>query len=233
MVAVALAAGAVVARATAQSPPPAGPRGPDSFTLRSKAFADNTRIPDKHTVEGADLSPPLAWTNAPAGTKCFAIICEDLDTPRKPFVHWVIYGIPADLKELPEGIARERDLEDPFEARQGISSFSKDNTGWRGPATPKGDRPHRYRFTIYALKDTMPEVKSGLNAELLRRKMQDLILGEASLTGTYSRARKPGEVPPGEQAPERVPGSAPPPEAPKKTAPPGKPADTAPPKSRA
>jgi|GEM_PF-1392889 len=211
-------------------PGAAQPAARDSggFTLRSKAFADSTRIPDRNTIEGEDLSPPLAWSSAPEKTKSFAIICEDIDLRGRPFVHWVIYGIPADVTELPEGLPRERELTTPIAALQGSCSFPKDNTGYRGPATPRGNQPHRYRFTVYALS-AIPEVKPGLNAETIRARMKDMILAEASLIGTYSRARRPGETPPGVQEREVIPGApASPPSAP--NSPPQAPsAPTAPP----
>jgi len=206
-------------RAAPPGAPQAPPPTPDSgatFTLISKAFGDGTRMPDRFTVEGEDLSPPLSWSSAPAGTRSFAIVCEDLDIKPRPWVHWVVYGIPAEVGELPEGIKRERELAEPIVAKQGSNSWSKDNIGYRGPATPRGDQPHRYRFTIYALK-AIPETRPGLNAEALRNRMKDLILAEATLTGTFSRARRPGETPPGVQAPE-LPR---PPQAPKAPAPPG------------
>lgn len=205
--------GAASTAAQAQDPTPgrgappvgpgaqAAPRDPSGFFLRSPAFGDGARIPDKFTVEGEDRSPPLKWGNAPKGTASFALICEDLDTRGRPFVHWVIYGLPADLTELPEGLPRDRELTAPVVARQGTNNFPKEKDGYRGPATPRGDKPHRYRFTLYALK-AVPEVKGGLTAEALRGRMKDLVLAETSFIGTYSRARKPGDTPPGEQAPE-------------------------------
>lgn len=184
------------------------PRTPDSFFLRSSAFGDGARIPDVHTVVGDDRSPPLEWGNAPAGTQSFAIICEDIDIRGRPFVHWVIYAIPAETTSLPEGLPRDRELDEPAGARQGTNGFSKDRDGYRGPATPPGNQPHRYRFTIYALKG-VPETRGGLTADALRQRMKDMILAEASFVGTFSRARRPGETPPGVQEPERPRGSAP------------------------
>jgi len=209
------------ADATAQAPPsgrgaptPGAPQAPteEKFVLQSKVFGDGARIPDRFTVDGEDLSPPLKWSGAPAGTKNFAIICEDIDLRGgRPFSHWVIYGIAGDVTELPEGLPRERELEKPIVAKQGTNSWRKDNTGYRGPATPPGDAPHRYRFTIYALKD-VPDVRPGLNAEALRKRIEDLIIAEASTVGTFSRARKPGETPPGVQEKELP--TAPPPATP-------------------
>ncbi len=195
-----------------------------TFTLRSSAFEDNGRIPDRFTVEGEDRSPPLEWSDAPAGTQGYAIVCEDIDTPR-PFIHWVIYSLAPTVTSLPEGLPRERELTEPLTARQGVTSFGKDHVGYRGPATPRGDKPHRYRFTIYALKAT-PELPPGMPASALRQKIKESILGEATITGTFSRARKPGGTPPGVQEketlpPPKKPGGDAPPSAPP-AAPPGR-----------
>lgn len=223
-VVVGAACGMAIAEASVQAPrpargaqAPAAPQAPseEKFLLHSKVFADGARIPDRFTVEGEDVSPPLKWSGAPAGTKSFAIICEDIDLRGgRPFAHWVIYGIAGDVTELPEALPRERELEKPIVAKQGTNSWRKDNTGYRGPATPPGEAPHRYRFTIYALKE-VPDVRAGLNAEGLRHRIKELILAEATTVGTYSRARKPGETPPGVQekelptAPPQAPGAPP------------------------
>jgi len=231
-----VAQAALASQGTPSAPPAAPPAAPappagggalpnlGAFLLRSSAFAHTERIPDRHTVEGEDLSPPLEWSPAPPGTESYAIICEDLDTQR-PFVHWVIYGIPASVTKLPEGLPRERTLTEPVVAKQGTSSFVKDNLGYRGPATPRGNKPHRYQFTIYALK-AGPDIQPGLVASALRSRIKDQIVAEATLIGTYSRARKPGQTPPGVQEKETLPPPKPPAAPP--TAPSAPPAPSAP-----
>ncbi len=133
-----------------------------------------------------DLSPPLAWSGAPAGTKEFALICDDPDAPSaQPWVHWVLYKIPADAKSLGEGIPRQANPPTPAGAVQGTNSFPKDDIGYRGPAPPKG-KPHHYHFHIYALDTTLPATP-GLDKEKLLAAIKGHILGEGELIGTYQR----------------------------------------------
>ena len=78
--------------------------------IRSSAFGNGEMIPVKHTCDGADFSPSLEWSAAPAGTKSFALICDDPDAPMGTWVHWVIYDIPPSTTLLAEGIKREKEL---------------------------------------------------------------------------------------------------------------------------
>ncbi len=85
-----------------------------AFQLTSPAFAEGQPIPQKYTGEGADVSPPLSWSDLPKGAKELVLICDDPDAPTKdPWVHWVIYKIPATAKGLPEGIPRVARIKDP------------------------------------------------------------------------------------------------------------------------
>ncbi|HVT29153.1 MAG TPA: YbhB/YbcL family Raf kinase inhibitor-like protein, partial [Lacipirellulaceae bacterium] len=117
------------------------------FELTSSAFKRGAPIPRKYTGEGDDASPPLAWSAAPPNTKEFALICDDPDAPSaEPWVHWVIYGIPADVSGLPEGVkTNEAKLAKPVVARQGKNSFTSGATvGYRGPMPPPGHGVHHY-----------------------------------------------------------------------------------------
>src|SRR5258705_11304814 len=118
-----------------------------SPTLR----ADQT-MPRDYTPDGRNLSPPLTWSNVPAGTKEIAVVCEDPDAGNPPpFVHWVIYKIPPTAKGLPEGLPIDPAAAMPAEiagAIQGVSGFRRPI--YRGPAPPPG-KPHHYHFAGYAL----------------------------------------------------------------------------------
>ena len=116
-----------------------------SLTITSPAFSPNGKIPSKCTCDGDDLSPPLAWTGAPAGTKTFALICDDPDAPAGTWVHWVLWNIPADTIALPEGVRPVDRL--PDGTRQGETSFHR--IGYGGPCPPSGT--HHYYFKLYAL----------------------------------------------------------------------------------
>jgi len=79
-----------------------------AFALTCPAFGEGSAIPVRHTCDGDDVSPPLAWRDAPAGTQTFALICDDPDAPAGTWVHWVLYNLPASTSELPENVAKVR-----------------------------------------------------------------------------------------------------------------------------
>src|SRR5881396_476559 len=83
-----------------------------AFELESSAFKAGETIPRKHTCDGGDLSPPLAWTDPPGGTKSFALVCDDPDAPRGTWVHWVLYAVPAASRGMPEGVKTTPTLDD-------------------------------------------------------------------------------------------------------------------------
>jgi len=151
-----------------------------AMDLKSAAFNGGGMIPAKYTCDGMDVSPPLTWDNAPAGTKSFALICDDPDAPVGTWVHWVCYDIPAGTKSLPENVAK---TETPTTGgRQGVNDFRK--AGYGGPCPPGG--VHRYFFKLYAL-DTLLNLTSGTTKQELLKAMECHILGEAQLMGKYKR----------------------------------------------
>jgi len=155
-----------------------------TFTLTSPAFKDQQRIPTQHTGEGADTSPPLAWSAPPAGTKALALLCEDPDAPVGTWDHWLVWNLPGDLRSLPEGVAKTAELPDLGGARQGSNSWPK--IGYYGPMPPKGHGTHHYHFILYAL-DAPLDLKAGAKKPALAAAMKGRILGQARLVGTYSR----------------------------------------------
>jgi Raf kinase inhibitor-like YbhB/YbcL family protein len=160
--------------------------GAMTITLRSTAFSHNQPIPKKYTEDGDDVSPPLAWDGAPQGVQEFALICDDPDAPTpQPWVHWVIYKIPADCRSLPEGVPAQAKLDSPAGALQGRNSWSSGRTiGYRGPAPPSGT--HHYHFRVYAL-DTQLTLGPDADKPALLKAMKGHILAEGLLTGTYKR----------------------------------------------
>jgi Raf kinase inhibitor-like YbhB/YbcL family protein len=153
--------------------------------VTSPAFTQGNAIPKKHTGDGVDVSPPLAWSNLPEKTKELALICSDPDAPNGDWVHWVIYKIPAEAKGLPEGVSRKSRLTDPAGAVQGKNSWTDGNDiGYRGPLPPSG--VHHYHFRLYAL-DAPLEAEPGLDKKGLLGKMKTHILAEGELMGTYQR----------------------------------------------
>jgi len=160
--------------------------------LTSHEFNDGETLKDVFTVEGEDISPPLAWTAPPAGTKSFALICDDPDAPSarnpgpEPWVHWVIFNLPAEARELPAAVSDELELDMFPGARQGRNSWPEHNAGYRGPAPPRGSGPHRYIFHLYALDSSLSLPAGATKVELLSA-MKKHILAEAKLTGIYER----------------------------------------------
>ncbi len=152
-----------------------------SIEVSSPAFQAGATIPKPYTGDGADRSPPLRWSEPPAGTKSLALICDDPDAPRGTWVHWVLFNLPASIRELEEGVPTKETLDNG--AKQGKNDFGK--IGYGGPAPPKG-KPHRYFFKLYAL-DTTLDLPAGTTKAQLEKTMQGHILAEGQLMGIYRR----------------------------------------------
>lgn len=156
-----------------------------SIQVSSEAFRPGTSIPAQFTADGQNVSPPVRWTGLPQGTKELALVVEDPDAPSdEPFVHWVLYKIPADVDGLPPALPHQTRLEAPPGALQGKNSFDK--IGYGGPAPPEGDGPHHYHFHVYALDKPIAE-QGGLDNKSLIAAMSGHILDEGDLVGTYQR----------------------------------------------
>jgi Raf kinase inhibitor-like YbhB/YbcL family protein len=156
-------------------------KGGGTMELKSSTFQNGGEIPRKFTCDANDVSPLLSWDKAPAGTKAFALIADDPDAPAGTWVHWVIYDLPAETKELSEGTATTEAL--PNGAKQGINDFKK--VGYGGPCPPPGPA-HRYFFKLYAL-DGPTNLKPRATKQQLLSAMKGHILGEAELMGRYKR----------------------------------------------
>lgn len=153
------------------------------FTIKATAFKDGETIPKKFTCDGQDYSPELTWENAPAGTKSFALICEDPDAPGGTFIHWVIYDIPANVNKLAENVKKVGLVDDKI--KQGMNDFGR--IGYGGPCPPRGHKPHRYIFKLYALDVETLGLNSGATADQVEAKAKGHILGEAKIMGLYGR----------------------------------------------
>lgn len=144
--------------------------------ISSPAFEGHKRIPDRHTSNGEDVSPPLEWSGVPAGTKSFAVVVHDPDAPLVDgFTHWVVYGISEDATGLPEGGGDD--------ALQGVHSMG--NEGYMGPAPPPGHGPHHYYFWVYALDEDL-DLEPGLDRRALLEAIEDHVIEQARVIGTYS-----------------------------------------------
>jgi Raf kinase inhibitor-like YbhB/YbcL family protein len=155
--------------------------------LESLKMKEGEPIPVEFTGDGADVSPPLHWKNAPKGTKSFALVCDDPDAPTpKPWVHWIIYDLPAELDHLPEGLPRDGvlNLEGPLKGvKQGLTGWKQ--PGYRGPSPPKG-KPHHYHFKLLAL-DAKLDLKPGASKEEFMEAVKGRILDKTELVVTYQR----------------------------------------------
>jgi Raf kinase inhibitor-like YbhB/YbcL family protein len=154
------------------------------LSIDSPAFLPSGPIPRRHTCEGPDRSPPLAWRGAPPGTKSFALIVDDPDAPdpaapTRVWVHWVVVDLPADSDGLPENASREGL---PRGVREGKNDWKQ--LGWRGPCPPIGR--HRYFFKLYALDTLLPGLNEPTKAEL-EHAMGGHVLGRAELMGTCEK----------------------------------------------
>jgi len=155
---------------------------PAAIALTSSAFEPGAAIPLRHSAYGENVSPALGWSNLPEGTQSIALILDDPDAPTpEPFVHWVIYNIPASAAGLPEGLPTEPTLSDPEGAHQGPTGLQR--PGYFGPRPPAGP-VHNYHFRLFALS-LPPNLPEGLGAAELRDAISGSVLGEATLIGTY------------------------------------------------
>lgn len=152
-----------------------------AFKLRSPAFGPGGEIPVKYARDGSDVSPPLRWTDPPEGTKGFALTLADLDSTSGVSVHWLLYGIPATLRELHEGIPRRDAV--PGIGSQGANDLGA--VGYSGPCPPPG-LAHRYAFTVYAL-DTLISLPPRTTRAALRKAMYGRIVVRVELVGRYKR----------------------------------------------
>jgi Raf kinase inhibitor-like YbhB/YbcL family protein len=145
------------------------------FSLRSDAFEDGQPIPVRHTCEGEDLSPSLAWTELPEGTRSLALVVDDPDAPGGTFTHWLAWGIDPAAGGLGEGEAAPREGRNDFGER-----------GYRGPCPPPGHGAHHYSFRLTAL-DADLDVAVDAAKQELERALDGHVVAVAQLVGTYER----------------------------------------------
>jgi Raf kinase inhibitor-like YbhB/YbcL family protein len=158
--------------------------GETPVNLTSSAFTHGGEIPRLYTCEGKDISPPLAWSGWPDGTRSLALIVDDPDAPdpaapKMTWVHWVLYNIPVTAKSLAEGVSLSAL---PHGTKEGLNDWRR--AGYGGPCPPVGR--HRYVHKLYALDTVLPDLGRANKAQL-ERAMQDHILGRAELVGTYQK----------------------------------------------
>ncbi|NBC22996.1 MAG: YbhB/YbcL family Raf kinase inhibitor-like protein [Gammaproteobacteria bacterium] len=154
------------------------------MTIESPAFEHNGEIPAVYTCDGRDISPELRWSGVPEDAKSLVLIVDDPDAPdpdapKMTWVHWVLYDIPAAAVGLPADVAPD-DL--PNGTRHGTNNWER--TGYGGPCPPIGR--HRYFFKLYALDKELGNL-GGPTSDEITEAMEDHVLADAQLIGTYSR----------------------------------------------
>jgi len=151
-----------------------------AMTVTSTAFEEGGMIPRQYSCDGADISLPLSWSGVPEGTKSLALISDDPDAPMGTWVHWVLFNIPPDTRELPENVPPDEALADG--SHHGVTDFGR--FGYGGPCPPSGT--HRYFFKLYAL-DNMLDLSGRVTKQDLLSAMEGHILTEGQLMGKYRR----------------------------------------------
>lgn len=164
----------------------------EDFQLHSEALQENAQIAQEFAFDsfgctGDNISPPLAWSNAPEGTESFAIAVHDPDAPTggAGFWHWMVVDIPADVTALPRGAGTSPMAEMPEQARHIANDYGAKT--WGGPCPPEGGKPHRYNFTVYAIGTTSLDLPKDASASLAGFMINQNALGSATLTATYGR----------------------------------------------
>lgn len=151
-----------------------------ALTLRSPAFEDGARIPEKYARDHGNVSPPLEWRGAPEGTKSFVLVVEDPDAPRGTFRHWAAYDLPPDRTQLKEGAGRRGS-----DLKHGANDFG--NANYDGPQPPEGHGTHHYHFRIAALDIDHLGAGPAQRAAEVWATAQAHMLDQAEIVGTYDR----------------------------------------------
>ncbi len=166
----------------------------DAFKLSSADIKAGAPISEEQVFagfgcSGKNISPALKWSGAPRGTKSFALLVHDPDAPTggAGWWHWVVTNIPADATELPKGAGKADGAGLPKGAAQVTTDFG--GPGWGGPCPPVGDKPHRYNFSLHALKVDKLELPQGATASLAGFMINANSIGKATLTGKYGRTK--------------------------------------------
>ncbi|WP_208023506.1 YbhB/YbcL family Raf kinase inhibitor-like protein [Halorussus pelagicus] len=155
------------------------------FALSTDAWENGETIPTRYTCDGENVSPPLSISNPPEGTEAFALVMDDPDAPSPPFVHWLLWNVPADARELPEGLPASETLDDLGGAVQGANGTEE--LGYVGPCPPEGDPRHTYLFSLYAL-DAPLELDPGAEYQQVVDAVLQNAIARSQYVGQYARS---------------------------------------------
>jgi Raf kinase inhibitor-like YbhB/YbcL family protein len=161
------------------------------FRLTSPTIKEQVKIGEEHVYngfgcQGANISPELRWENPPKDTKSFAVTVYDPDAPTgSGWWHWVIFNIPPSVHSLPRDAGKPDGGKAPEGSVQSMTDFAQ--PGYGGPCPPPGDKPHRYIFTVYALKVDQLPLKKEAPGAMAGFYLNQNKLSKATVTGTYGR----------------------------------------------
>lgn len=155
------------------------------FTVTSSAWENGARIPTEFTCEGANTSPPLTIANPPERTEAFALLMDDPDAPSPPFVHWTMWNVPADAREIPANVPTSETVEELGGAVQGANGTGE--LGYVGPCPPRGDDRHTYLFELYALGSPL-DLDPGTEYQQVVDAVVSNAIARARYVGKYERA---------------------------------------------
>ena len=150
--------------------------------LASPAIPPGAEIPAQYTCDGADISPPLSWSDAPAGTESLVLVVEDPDAPSGTFRHWAVFDIPPAFRALDAGYSANRPTTALHQAR---NDFGK--TGYSGPCPPRGAGTHHYHFRLLAISRPTLDLRAPAAALDVLRAAQPYVIQQTELVGTYHR----------------------------------------------
>jgi len=162
------------------------------FVLSSPDTRLAVRVPEEYTANvfgctGGNMSPPLQWSGAPAGTKSFVVTLFDPDVPEtgSGWWHWVVYDLPASANSLPKGAGAEHSTILPAGTQQGRTDLGTD--AYHGPCPDKGHPPHHYKFTIDALSVEKLDVPPEASGAMVTSTAKENVLGKAVFVAPYGR----------------------------------------------
>ena len=158
--------------------------GGGQFALSSSAFDNGGTIPTRFTCDGENVSPPLSIADPPEETQSFALLLTDPDAPSPPFVHWLLWDLPADVREIPANVPNSPIIDSLGGAKQGTNGAGE--IGYTGPCPPEGDPRHTYLFSLFALEESLG-LDPGADYERVLDALFPRAIARSRLVGQYAR----------------------------------------------
>jgi Raf kinase inhibitor-like YbhB/YbcL family protein len=152
-----------------------------AFHLASPSFGNDQSIPARHTADGEGISPELAWSRPPSGTRSFALLMHDPDSPKGDFTHWLLWDIPSNETSLAEGTGNQ--------SAGATGANSRGDVAYLPPTPPPGDPPHRYIFELYALDIPTLGLPRGSGRQAFLAAISPHVVVAAQLTGRFGRTK--------------------------------------------